>query len=165
MKMLSRAGAGLMICLWTAGLFAEVAAQQVLNVEPQCDIPLAAPVAASSTADAEACKNACVAEAKCQSFVFISGWNKCFLKGKAKRRVSLRAYAGVRDAEPSVDHDHTGKDLRRESGVKTAKDCQASCTKEPLCQGYSYFLGYGDCWLKAKSGRLIGKVFYCGQKS
>jgi hypothetical protein len=135
--------------------------------EGSCDIP-GSTLASEAKGDAEACRAACKAEEKCRAFVFVTGWNRCFLKAKADRQVPLRMHAGQLIDESArimgpiaADHDESGKDLRRVSGVKSAPACAALCVEEPACKAFAFLDGYGDCWLKGNKGRLRPKTFTC----
>jgi hypothetical protein len=138
-----------------------------LAQQTHCDLPTAKALRSEKASTAPECASICNADALCQSYVHISGWGRCFLKKDTpKRQTKLIMHAGARDdAAASIDSDHTAKDLRRISGIKSAPACQAECRGEPQCTAFAYLDGYGDCWLKKGSGRIISKIFSCGFRS
>jgi hypothetical protein len=132
-----------------------------------CDLPQAKDVLPSrQTTDAPACEAACAKSKACLSSVFISGWSRCFLKGAPGRAATVRFYAGrieggkVRDA--ALDRDHSGKDMRRVTRVRSGELCGEECLKDPKCKAFAHIGGYDDCWLKGSSGTLREKIFTCG---
>lgn len=132
--------------------------------EADCDLPLAKNLKSLSLQTHEACRKHCQdSGSSCAAWVFVSGWNRCFLKAEpTKRKVKLIFEAGFReDATISLRSDSSGKDLRRVSGVKDAKQCQKHCKAESQCGSFTYMNGYGDCWLKYPGGNLYGKQFHC----
>ena len=110
------------------------------------------------------CNLECAKNKKCQGYVFISHWNRCFLKSSIKRQVQLNMISGLPGLAPKLDHDHSGKDLRQVT-TKDAVGCDSQCSKDAACGAYTFIKGYQTCWLKKKSGSFRPKVFYCGRKS
>ena len=138
------------------------------TLQEHCDIAGAG--APQKTADAAACRDLCTTTATCAAFVFVSGWNRCFLKDKKARVATLRFYAGYIDAtaaarpvaEAGYDRDDSGKDMRSLPHTKTAAACASACVDEPRCRAFAYLEGYDACYLKSTHGSLRAKVFSCG---
>lgn len=139
-------------------------------VQMHCDLP-GGNRSHQATVSAEACATACSTDPACQAWSFVGGWNRCFLKQKSAKPVKLQIHAAQieRDAQGvrqlgkiHLNHDSSGKDLRRISTVKDAEACGQLCVEEAQCESIAFLDGYGDCWLKKNKGRLFPKVFYCG---
>ncbi|SMF56470.1 PAN domain-containing protein [Pseudobacteriovorax antillogorgiicola] len=111
----------------------------------------------------ETCFKFCNDEEACLGAVFISGWNRCFLKKIVKRQARLRLYSWMRDGEGAYDKDFSGKDLKR-FVVADKGLCQEKCESMSQCTGFTYLEGYRDCWVKHTSGKLFEKIFYCSVK-
>lgn len=121
----------------------------------------------------EACEADCAATGNCRGWVFVSGWNRCFLKSLVRRTVPLTLHGGQVSSTDegarqikayTANSDHRGKDLRRVSGMKTTESCGQACLAEVACRGIVFMEGYGDCWLKKTVGNLSPKIFFCGQR-
>lgn len=110
------------------------------------------------------CQLECEKNQSCQGYVFVSSWNRCFLKSSIKRLVKINLISGLPGQEAKVDHDHSGKDMRQES-ASNAAGCESLCSKDKTCGAYTFIKGYQTCWLKNKTGSFRAKVFYCGRKS
>ena len=110
------------------------------------------------------CHNHCAQHDACQGYVFISSWNRCFLKSSIKRLTQVNLISGLPGQDAKVDYDHSGKDLRQVS-TSNASGCESQCRKDSQCGAYTFIKGYQTCWLKKKSGSFRPKVFYCGRKS
>ncbi len=137
---------------------------------PHCDLPQAKNVADALKAESvDACEVHCAGVDKCRAYVFISGWNRCFLKGEPGKQAKLRFYAGeVRNGavlESAFDRDYSGKDLRRVTHVKSGELCGKECLGEPKCKAFAHLGGYDDCWLKSSVGTAREKVFTCGTRA
>jgi hypothetical protein len=128
-----------------------------------CDNP-SANLRSLPTATPELCRDACQQEAKCQAFVFISGWKRCFLKGQTGRNVTVKMYSGFKEGavgETKERSDNSGKDFKRVV-VNHQDKCWQACQDQAECMGYTFIAGYDTCWLKKTKGKLYPKVFYCG---
>jgi hypothetical protein len=142
---------------------------------PQATLQAHCDISGSGTAqaapDAATCRERCLSHAPCAAFVFVSGWNRCFLKEKAARIAALlRFYAGRiavdgqtrRVADAGYDRDDSGKDMRKLPHTASAAACAAACLGEAGCLAFAYLEGYGDCYLKATHGIVRDKIFSCG---
>lgn len=136
-----------------------------------CDLPgndLGGKDGSSKEVSVEACEQRCASHSQCAAYVFISGWNRCFLKAKAGKSVPVRFYAGTmkdgKIADAGFDRDYSGKDLRRVEHVASGEACGKTCEAEPQCRAFAYIGGYSDCWLKKDVGTRREKVFSCGVK-
>jgi hypothetical protein len=151
-----------------AGLGSESLRQ--MESHEDCDIP-AAGFASSKAKDAADCSNQCIDNLKCQAFVFVSGWNRCFLKDSVRVVKGIQMFAGgverVVGKDPVVQafgamKDHRGKDLRNIPQTRSEESCQQHCLTEKACVGYVWISGYDSCWLKKTKGAALDKRFYCG---
>ena len=115
------------------------------------------------TDSGEICWGACSEDRGCLGAVFISSWNKCFLKSKIKRKASLRLFSEKKGDVGNYDQDFSAKDMKR-LVVANVKNCRDACLQNQMCSGFTYLEGYRDCWLKKGSGRLFPKVFFCKEK-
>lgn len=152
---------------WILKLVLGLTAWQVAWAEA-CDIP-GSPIKSIATTDAANCAKLCQDLPACKAYVFVSGWGRCFLKDQAKKPIPLRMHAAQIEGEGGArkvgaireDHDESGKDLRRVSGIKTAQACAEQCLAEQQCMGMAFLDGYSDCWLKKTRGKLRPKTFTC----
>ncbi|NRA45421.1 MAG: hypothetical protein HRU09_10750 [Oligoflexales bacterium] len=110
------------------------------------------------------CHTECAKSQDCQGYVFVSHWNRCFLKSEVKRLAKVNLISGLPGLKAKMDQDHSGKDIKQESAIN-AEECQQKCKKFGACAAYTYIKGYQTCWLKKKPGSFRPKVFYCGRKS
>ncbi len=140
------------------------------EVEEHCDIG-AANLRDLPTPTADACRDACDADAQCAAFTHISGWNRCFLKKGTKPKTTIKMYSGFVTgegaeraiAEEGYDLDHNGKDWKKHD-INVPAECKDLCLKAPECQAFTLIEGYRACWLKKTAGKLKGKIFRCGIK-
>jgi hypothetical protein len=146
-------------------------AERSIESYEDCDIPAAGYRSLKATDESE-CARSCSQESKCQAFVFVSGWNRCFLKESSKMVQGIKMYGGDIDRSDSREaviksfgalKDHRGKDLKNIAGVKSEESCQQFCVKENMCVGYVWISGYDSCWLKKTKGSALDKRFYCGK--
>lgn len=136
-----------------------------------CDMP-GGNVDQMPAKDATSCAQNCVQQERCRGYVFISGWNRCFLKEKAGRTTKVRMYSGTIQRNPSVppavtqegyDLDHKAKDWQKKI-VKRYEECREVCLATEGCDAFTMIEGYDTCWLKKGQARLQPKIFYCGSK-
>jgi len=147
-------------------------AASTIEITENCDIP-GGNIKNLKSASPSTCRDECNKLESCKGFTFISGWNRCFLKRKISRKVSLKIHSGevinqkngrtMDLTGPNIDI--PGKDLRKVPNTKTPEICSDLCLKEPKCVAFSYLDGYRDCWLKDRSGRRQTKTFSCGIKN
>ncbi|MEZ4743523.1 MAG: PAN domain-containing protein [Bdellovibrionota bacterium] len=153
-----------------------------MDIVKDCDLP-GDNIGSSKLNTPEACKDKCLADKKCQGFVFISGWNRCFIKQKYLRLVKLKMSSGqiIENQQDAADAhnskgmrkvklfgdrvDHSSKDLKRVSNIENLDKCGQRCLQEERCYAFTYLDGYRDCWLKGKGGSPRDKIFYCGIKT
>lgn len=154
----------------TIAISATIEAQQSIGLEKKenCDIP--GPALSSMTSrSADDCARECEKNFNCQSYVHISGWNRCFLKSQSNFK-QLTITAGKKIEGGSLEylkhHDIAGRDMES-AKASTAEACSEACKKNEKCVGFAYLDGYQTCWLKdqLKSGKLYSKIFTCGRKS
>ena len=131
-------------------------------MEKNCDL-LGSHVFKKTVDSPKRCKKMCVDRGDCKGSVFISGWNKCFLKGDIKRKTKVTMISGIKGQPTMRDMDFTGKDDKQIS-VKKVKKCKESCLSRPQCTGFTFIDGYQTCWLKKTPGKLISKIFFCWVK-
>ncbi|MFW7380895.1 MAG: PAN domain-containing protein [Oligoflexus sp.] len=139
------------------------------EIKENCDIPSES-ISSKKMLSVLDCQKFCETEAKCRSFVFVSGWQRCFLKNQFAKQASIRfisadlpaaAKAEFSEASLHTDHDHSGKDLKR-LVLEQAIECGRACQKQDDCNAFTFIDGYRVCWLKSAGGRLSKKIFYCG---
>ena len=136
-----------------------------ISKQTNCDIPGPA-LSSQHTKDADQCSGLCQNELRCRSYVFISGWQRCFLKSQNKV-TSLTIAAGKKNDDGSITqwdhHDLVGRDMRS-ARAKDVDECGSICTQDTKCVGFAYLDGYQTCWLKdqLKSGKPYAKTFSCG---
>lgn len=110
------------------------------------------------------CEKQCVSNHGCQGAVFITGWERCFLKAEVKRKVFITLKSAIKGEDIQKNHDFSGKDFKQ-TDESSAIDCQEKCSKTANCTGFTYIDGYRTCWIKQTKGKLFEKVFYCFQKA
>lgn len=134
-----------------------------------CDIPGSSLESLKKSSKIE-CQAACEGQEKCRAFVYVTGWQRCFLKEQGVKKATIRFVSGDLSADKNrsfeaskmkMDHDHTGKDLGQVV-LDQADACGLACQARSDCHAFTYIEGYRVCWLKAAGGRLIEKVFQCG---
>lgn len=115
-----------------------------------------------SKTNLEHCFQSCKSNKICKGAVFISNWNKCFLKSEIRRKVKINMYSKVMATEgvAQKDRDSTGKDLKNLL-VKSSEECEKACKQEPACSSFTYIDAYSSCWLKKNKAKLIEKKFSC----
>jgi hypothetical protein len=140
------------------------------KTQKNCDIP-GESLQSFSKISNEDCELKCKSHTNCQAYVYVSGWQKCFLKRQSKPRADLtflsadvfKGGRGVGEPQIKIDFDHNGKDLKRLE-LDQVEDCVKACQQENACQAITYLKGYRVCWLKHSGGQLRPKVFSCGWK-
>jgi hypothetical protein len=135
--------------------------------EGRCDIPKGEMQVLKQT-DLPKCKDACSLQAGCKGFVHISGWNRCRLLTLGQPQFAIRFHSSEKAEnqlmkDPKIDHDYTGKDLRKVE-TKDLDLCLEACKNTKECLAVTYIEGYKACWLKKTAGRYLEKVFTCGVK-
>ena len=133
------------------------------NPEKYCDY-VGPPIKSSKVSSPQSCLDECLLNKSCQSFTFISGWNRCFLKGTPSRKVNVIMISGNKSSMPISDRDHSGKDLKKIEHIPSAKQCQEKCNDHDKCKAFTYIQGYSSCWLKKLPGKLFAKIFFCGRR-
>lgn len=134
----------------------------LLAMEPHCDL-IAKNIGTIKKTEMDTCWKSCQSNDSCDGAVFISGWNRCFLKNEIKRKSSIKFFSEIKGKEASYDRDFTGKDLKKHV-VDDVSKCRLKCDDEARCTGFTYIEGYRDCWIKHTAGRLIPKIFSCRVK-
>jgi PAN domain len=136
--------------------------------QKDCDIAGAA-ISSKPSPNAEQCEQLCQQTTACLSYVFISGWNRCFLKD-IKKITPLTIAAGKKNDDGTMTHwDHHdigGRDLLSLK-AKNIGECEKKCSEDTRCVGFAFLDGYQTCWIKdkLKSGKPYPKVFFCGTKN
>ncbi|MFK7874006.1 MAG: PAN domain-containing protein [Oligoflexales bacterium] len=133
-----------------------------LNVDVGCDLIGDHLKTLKKDLSKETCQQLCASHRLCDGFVFVSGWNRCFLKKNIQRQVRVRMISGRKNQKGRENFDFSGKDIKQLS-ASTVKKCRNMCRHEVLCHGFTYIEGYSTCWIK-REGDLRQKVFYCGVK-
>ena len=136
-----------------------------------CDYPVGT-IESLKAKTAKACSERCVSTEACKAYTFISGWNKCFLKGKVGKRFSVKMKSGDKSLPLTPqgrlaihdDKDHSGKDIKQAKNINSSQACASRCQTDTACFAFTYIDGYQTCWLKSRPGKLRNKVFYCGEK-
>lgn len=150
----------------------KLAAQVQWQLSKNCDLP-AASLASLKKSTVDECQKTCEDHKNCAAFVFVSGWQRCFLKESAARQARIQLLSGELSSEANrafdkkdikVDFDHTGKDLER-IVLDKVEDCAKACLARSDCYAFTYIDGYRVCWLKAGGGKFQEKIFQCGVKS
>lgn len=115
-----------------------------------------------SRTNEESCFNFCKRNNLCLGAVFISHWNKCFLKRSIKRKVSLTMYSKLmgQTSPAQADTDSTGKDIKNVT-VKSASLCDKACRANEKCTSFTFIDAYQSCWLKSAEAKLVSKKFSC----
>ncbi len=131
-----------------------------------CDIPLPS-IKEDKKTSLEECQKTCEGFSGCKGLVYVTGWQKCFLKASSEKRANIRFISGelnegrvYEKGSFKVDHDHSGKDIER-LVLADADECGQACAAKTECQSFTLIEGYRVCWLKKKGGRLNPKVFQC----
>jgi hypothetical protein len=157
----------LLFIITTMTLNAEVSQ---ISLKTNCDIP-GGNLKSLKGKTAATCKDECELNKSCKGFTYISGWNRCFLKKKVSKQVTLRITSGYLDEnrKPKImkDTDFKGHDLKSLNGIKSAKECAQKCKTTNECIGFAYLDGYNTCWVKdeIKIETAHKKIFYCGVKN
>ncbi len=157
-----------LLCFLLA-FFSATAFASTWDVVENCDIP--GPFLQEfKTSSREECQQRCVENQSCKSLVYVSGWNKCWLKAETKKHARLRFISGELDAKHEyqngsgrADHDHAGKDLQR-LVLDQVDKCGQACAENKDCAAFTYLEGYRVCWLKKAGGKYLSKVFSCAFK-
>ena len=134
----------------------------LLAMDAQCDLIGPNLNSVKKTTKARCWQN-CEDLQECQGAVFISSWNRCFLKSTVKRKASVKMFSAIKGGEGSYDRDYSAKDMKRLVFAKVDQ-CREACAKEETCSGFTYIDGYRDCWLKRGKGKVFEKVFFCKVK-
>ena len=115
-----------------------------------------------SNSSEDVCFETCKSSTQCKGAVFISSWNKCFLKSIVKRRVQLTMYSKIMETKGPAkkNMDSTGKDMKN-IVTSTVNGCEQACRNLVGCASYTYMDGYSSCWLKSAPAKLIEKNFSC----
>lgn len=137
---------------------------QVFGVEfkEHCDL-IGKELRSLSRTQKDTCKDQCLKDPACQGAVFISAWNKCFLKSEVKREHKVIMSSGLKNGTLKKAHDFSGKDYKK-LDLGDSDKCQKACQQEGQCIGFTYIGGYRTCWLKRTTGRIFPKTFYCFAK-
>lgn len=144
--------------------FMQVTHAQGFEEQDHCDLLGPNAAVLKNLSSHKDCQGECVKMKNCKGYVFISNWNRCFLKSEVKRLTKVSMISGLPGEKAKLDHDHSGKDMRQEAAAN-ARACDALCRKESACGAYTFIEGYQTCWLKKNPGSFRPKVFYCGRKS
>ena len=132
-----------------------------MQIRANCDIP-GPGIATLKLQSAEACASACQKNSQCKKMVFVSGWNRCFLKAAGKKTFTITMHSGDHSTM-EANKDHSGRDQRQIGNIKTPAACQSACKGNAACKAFTYIEGYATCYLKGP-GKLRDKVFYCAEK-
>ena len=140
-------------------------AAQPLEVRDHCDLPLATTIRSVKTKDVLTCQIQCQEDLACKLFVFVSGWQRCFLKMGKDKQFSVKFFTGVklRGKIDRIDEDTdiSSGDILRVDDTNLAQ-CKEKCRTTSACKAFTWIAGYRTCWLKNEATPRKPKIFYCG---